>query len=220
MARVLPAAWAPVSGSGTINLFAYGDVDVDLAGAATLNNATSTNNTVNLAADTLTITGLAQSYYGVNATARTGDLNANVLQSDFGDLDATATQGSVHLTSAATEFYGDLNASAPQGSVFVTNASASNIYVTAGQTAHVDNATTFAQSEDPIDVTGATAYLGTANSADDINVTATNGSATAGDLTALGAITVKGDQRRRLPALRQPQPEPRPIRAGRAIRTR
>ena len=177
--------------SGTINLFAYGNVDVDVSGAATLNNVDSTNNTVNLTADSLTITGLAQSYYGINATARTGDLNANGLQSDFGDLDATATQGSVHLTSAATEFYGDLNASALQGSVFVTNASASNIYVTAGQTAHVDNATTFAQSEDPIDVTGATAYLGTGNSADDINVTATNGSATAGDLTALGAITVK-----------------------------
>ncbi len=185
------AVSGPGAASAAINLSANGDVNVDVSGAVTLNNLNSGNNTINLTADSLTVTGTVQAYYGINATARTGDLNGNALNAYYGDVDATATQGSVSLTSAATVFYGDVNVNAPQGSVFLANASASNIYVTAGRTAHVDNATTFSQEGDPIDVTGATAYLGTANSQDDINVTATNGNATAGDFTALGAVTVK-----------------------------
>ncbi len=159
-----------VAGTGTINLSAGGDADLNVvsgSGLVTLGTV-FTQGDANLTADALTVTGSVVSYYGTNVTAQTGDLNASELDS----------------------YFGDVNASATQGSVFLANTTANNVYVTAAQTAHVDNATTNGGPEDPIDVTGATAYLGTANSQDDINVTATNGSATAGDLTAGGAITV------------------------------
>ncbi len=159
-----------VTGTGTITLTSRGDADLDVAagsGLVTL-GAVSALGTVNLSADALTLAGAAYGQFGVNATARTGDLNAQALDSGFGDVIASATQGSV----------------------FLANTTAANVYVTAARTAHVDNATTTSEEDDPIDVTGATAYLGTANSQDDINVTATGGSATAGDLTAAGAITI------------------------------
>ena len=160
-----------VTGSGTINLHTYGDADLNVANGSGLVTvgAVSSSGTANLTADALTITGVAQGFYGTNVTARTGDLNAHELDSTVGDVHANATLGSV----------------------FLANTTANDVYVVAARTAHVDNATTRpGNAEDPIDVTGATAYLGTASSQDDINVTATNGSATAGDLTAVGAITV------------------------------
>ncbi len=159
-----------VTGTGTINLASNGDVDLNVAGGSGLVTVGTVNasQTANLTADALTITGIVQGYAGANATARTGDLNATEIDATNGDVNAAATLGSVYLASTT----------------------ANNVYVTAGNIAHVDAATTRAAYVDPINVTGATAYLGTGNSQDAINVTATNGSATAGDLTALGAITV------------------------------
>ncbi len=159
-----------VTGSGAINLTSNGAANLNVAGGSGLVTVGAVNagQTANLTADALTITGVVQGATGVNATARTGDLNAAEIDANNGDVNANATLGSVYL--AAT--------------------TANNLYVTANNIAHVDAATTRAALVDPINVTGATAYLGTGNSQDAINVTATNGNATAGDLTALGAITV------------------------------
>ena len=143
------------------------------SGPATIGAINSFNGAVNLLADALTVTGTVQGFGGVTANARTGDLNAG----------GTA--------SALDSLSGDVNASAALGSVYLTSTTAEDVYVTAAQVAHVGSATTQPYvPSDPIEVKGATAYLGVANSQDTISVVATNGSATAGDLTALGGVTV------------------------------